>query len=153
MRGTKILVALLLALGLAAALAPAAEAQTFFGEHCWTVGTVNNPPALARFGVTNTGGPYYLLQGYVTGVPNGVPILFGSGIFVGGNLYLNFTSTKEKVTGSKTTAQMQGVLDGTTLNGSMWDLGMYYDSANPTEPFSPYLDSLHMTYNPSCAQP
>jgi hypothetical protein len=151
MRGTKILVVLMFALGLAAAWAPAADAQVFIGEHCWTLQPPGQQsPALARFGVTNQGGPYYILQGYVTGVPNGRPILFGSGIFVGGSLYLTFTMTMEEGTTYKNASQMQGVLNGTTLNGSMWELGNSFNSTNPTTPFNPYFENgMMMTYT-SC---
>jgi hypothetical protein len=151
MRATKILILLVCAVGLAAALAPAAEAQSFLGEYCWTVQPANNPPALARFGVTNQGGPYYILQGYVTGAPTGVPLFFGSGIMNGGKLYLSFTMTMDEGFWQNA-SQMRGEMDGTTLNGSMWELGTNYDGQSPT-PFYPYFDGLTMTYNPTCTQP
>jgi hypothetical protein len=149
MRGTRILIVLGCVLGLAAALAPAAEAQVFIGEVCWTVQHASDPPVLARMGVTNMGGPYYILQGYVTGVPQGVPILFGSGIFNGGNLYLELTATMEETSGYRNTSQMRGSLNGATLGGSLWEIGMDYNPSNPTTPFSPYIDALTMTYT-SC---
>jgi hypothetical protein len=159
MRGTKILIVLGCVLGLVAAWTPAAEAQSFIGEVCWTVQPASNPPALAHMGVTYMGAgasssSYYLLQGYVTGVPQGVPILFGSGIFNGGNLYLNLTLTMEEGTTFKSAAQMRGVLNGTTLSGSLWEMGLDYNpTGNPTTPIAPYFDGLTMTYNPTCTLP
>lgn len=146
-------------LGVTLLLAAPANAQVFMGQYCWTVTITHEdgytvpppqPQALVRFGVTNTGPSYYLLQGFVDLGPDGYPLLMGSGIAVGPSIFFTFALTHDAGFW-KSKSQLQAVLDG-SLNGSMWEIGQEYDSGSPT-PYYNYYTQMALTYNPSCTPP
>ena len=115
---------------------PGWGAPKYLGESTWTVtitiredGNVSeNISGSVKMAITQTGGNYYTVQGYIELPDDGPYIMAGGGALIGETIYLNLTTTQKHTDGNwRDTGMMQVQLNKTTLNGTFYEIGYDFD--------------------------
>jgi len=111
-----------------------AGAIEYLGEFCWsftynenTAGEITPVTGISKYGITNTGGGYYLLQG--KGTDDSTAGFFASAVIDGNHLVITAYGTYENTElNNRQTRISQWKLDLVTLNGTVWRTVTRFDT-------------------------
>ena len=103
----------------------AAEAVEYIGEVCWTFASQSQTFGVLKFGVVHIGGGHFLLSG-----GGGPEAWHGNAEISGGNILLTTVSSGSNASYVWSFVG-RGVLNASTLNGTLDTMGVGHDKTNP----------------------
>jgi len=116
--------------------APQNPVPNFKGELCWNVVWQNRPNYVMKLRVTHMGGGYYIVQSDMVNVGQDLGAWFGSAHLVGNQIKISVHETHSDSqpipTWDADHYGCQWFLDSTTLNGSGWCTGVFYNPPDGT---------------------